>query len=396
MIPEAQLAALRARTPGLNAGAHFNHAGASLLPAAALAAIHAHLALESRVGPMQAALLAAPLREQLRRDAATLLKADAEEIAFTPSGSSALGQCFAALPALRAGERILVGRQEWGGNLANYQRAAQRAGARVELIPSRADGSVDAEALAARINDGVRLISLTWLAANGGVINDAAAVGRVAKAAGVAYFIDAAQALGQLPVDVRALHCDVLAGSGRKHLRGPRGAALLYVRRGFLERLDPPWVDVFSAPYVEGAFALRADARRFETSEAAIALQLGLGAAIALALSLGPQRIAAVVARKAQALRERLAGIPGLTLRDPDGAQGHGLVTFTLRGHAAFDLKAALAQRKIYIGAHGVPFTPLDMRARGLEAVARVSLSYLNTDEDVEALLRALGALARA
>lgn len=392
-MPADLLAGLRAQTPGLGRAVHLNHAGASLMPRAAVEAIHDHLALEASCGPMDAAARVADRLDALRRNAAALIHAEPDEIALTSSCSSGFGSFFSALAPLRAGERILVGRQEWGGNLATFERAAQRSGARVEAIPSRADGSVDAQALAAMLDERVRLISLTWLPANGGLINDAAAVGAVARAAGIPYFIDAAQALGQLPVDVRALQCDVLAAPGRKHLRGPRGTGLLYVRRSFLEQLDPPWCDVFSAPLTDTGFALRTDTRRFETSEKPVALWLALGESIALALKLGMDAIRGEVDRRAKQLRDRLAPIPGLLIHDPGAGMRSGLVSFELAGHTPPAIKDRLAEQGIHISANGVPYTPLDMRARQLSWIARASVSYLTTDEDIQRLAEALSRL---
>lgn len=394
MISVEQLAQLRTQTLGIDKGTHLNHAGASLLPQTALQAIHAHLDLEAQVGPMEAALLVADRLQSLREDAARLINASSDEIALMTSGSSAFGSAFAAMPKLQQGDRILVGRQEWGGNLANYQRAAQHAGATVEIIPSHADGSVDASALAQMIDKHVRLISLTWLPANSGLINDAAAIGKVAAATGVPYIIDAGQALGQLPVDVKALQCDVLKSAGRKHLRGPRGTALLYVRKSFLDKLEPAWVDVSSAPMAEDEVHLRKDARRFETSEAAVALQLGLAESVKLALNMGVANLGAVSAALAVTCRERLTSIPTISLHDLGEGTRSGIVSFNLRGHDAMTLKNKLAQQRIYIGANGVPYTPLDMQERGLHSIARASFSYLNTLDDVEVLARALEALA--
>jgi selenocysteine lyase/cysteine desulfurase len=278
---------------------------------------------------------------------------------------------------------VLVGRQEWGGNLVTYQRA----GAQVEVLPCRADGSVDAEASAALIDERVRLISLTWLPANGGLINDAAALGRVARAAGVPYLIDAGQALGQLPVDVQQLGCDVLKGAGRKHLRGPRGTALLYVRRGLLSQLAPPWVDVQSAPWGQG---LREEARRFETAEQPVALRLALQVALAEALALGLAPIAERVQRLAAALREHLAARPHVRLHDLGDGPRSGLVRFTVDGEAPADTRARLARQGIHVGANGLPYTPLDMQARGLDAIVRASPSWLHDEADVERLASAL------
>jgi selenocysteine lyase/cysteine desulfurase len=390
MIPATQVAAGRAATPGWGEQLLLNHAGASPMSAAALAALHEHLALESRLGAMDAADVAAPRLQRLRSDTARLLNAGSDEIAFLGSGSAAFGAVWSAFThtaPLRAGDRILVGRQEWGGNLATYQRAAERVGATVEVLPCREDGSVDAEASATLIDDRVRWISLTWLPANGGLINDAAALGRVAQAAGVPYFIDAGQAVGQLPVDVKLLGCDVLKSAGRKHLRGPRGTALLYVRKGFLDQLEPPTVDVQSAPWEAG---LRDDARRFETSEQPVALRLALGMAVAEALEIGVDAIAQRVQTLAAQLRERLDTLPGVQVRDLGAGPRSGLVSFTADGQTAGDVKARLAAQGIRVGANGVAYTPLDMKARGLDGVVRASLSWLNDEADIARLITAL------
>lgn len=352
-----------------------NHAGASPLSAAALAALQEHLVLESRLGPMEAGEAVAPQLQRLREDAARLLNAGTDEVVFQSSGSAAFGAAWAAFTharRLRAGDRILVGRQEWGGNLATYQRS----GATVEVLPCRPDGSVDVEAAAALIDERVRWISLTWLPANGGLINDAAALGRVARAAGVPYFIDAGQAVGQLPVDVRALGCDVLKSAGRKHLRGPRGTALLYVRKGFQDPLEPPWVDVSGA--------------RFETAEQPVALRLALQVAIAEALEIGIDNIAAHVQGLAAGLRERLGELPHVRVHDLGDGPRSGLVSFTVEGEAAPATRARLATQGIHVGANGVPYTPLDMQARGLDGIVRASFSWLNNPADIERLASAL------
>lgn len=391
-MDEIDVEAWRALTPGCTNGLHFNHAGASLPSAASLSAINEHLLREALLGPMEAAAAAGDAIERVRRDAAALLGAQPDEIAFASSGSSAWGSVFAALPPLRHGERILVGRQEWGGNLASMRLAADRAGASVEIIPCNEDGSVDAAALAAMIDARVRLVSLTWLPANGGLINDAVAVGRVANAAGVPYFVDAGQALGQLPVDVRAIGCDLLKGAGRKYLRGPRGTALLYLRRGFAETLVPGYVDVASVTGMNGSIGLRADARRFENAETSIALLLGLGVALRECLQLGLEPIRARIRRLADSLRARLADIAGVQLRDL-GTERSGLVAFSVGSRDVFELRQHLAERGVRVGANKVPYTPLDMQARGLDGVVRASVSWLNTDAEIARLVREIAAV---
>ncbi|MDP9708515.1 UNVERIFIED_ORG: selenocysteine lyase/cysteine desulfurase [Pseudomonas fluorescens] len=383
---------LRAATPGCAQVIHFNHAGASLPSHATLDAVIDQLQREALGGPMESA--DNRVQERARNAAAALLNAQPEDIAFASSGSAAWSQAFNALGPWQPGERILVGRHEWAGNLACIAEAV-KAGARLEVIPCDAHGAVDPHALAQMIDGQVRLIALTWLPANGGLINPAAQIGNVARRHGIPYFIDAGQALGQLPCDVQALQCDVLKGAGRKFLRGPRGTALMYIRPQFLQRLLPVQRDVLSAPWDGKRFTLRDDARRFETSEVSLALLAGLANALEEYNRLGAIPVRQRIEQLSSGLRQRLKAIPGLTLRDLGAAnQQSGLIAFTLEGWDSVALKQTLAERRINIGANGVAYTPLDMQARGLTNIARVAVSYLNTQEEIDVLLENLTELA--
>ncbi|WPN52636.1 aminotransferase class V-fold PLP-dependent enzyme [Pseudomonas sp. P9_2] len=380
---------LREATPGCQSGlVHFNHAGASLPSQATLDAIIEQLQHEARNGPMEAGEQGAVLVENARRAAGQLLNAPPSSIAFASSGSTAWSMAFQALGPWRPGDRILVGRHEWGGNLASMELAVQ-AGARVEVIPCDATGAVCPVALEAMLDAHVKLIDLAWLPANGGLINPAQAIGEVARRHAIPYFIDAGQAVGQLPVDVQALQCDVLKSAGRKHLRGPRGTALLYVRPDFPGQLNPAQRDVFSAPWTTDGFDLRNDARRFETSEVSVALLAGLGNALQEINRLGIERVWERISQTSARIREALHQIPGISLHDL-GNEHSGLIAFNLAGWDSFELKRRLGLKRINIGANGVAYTPLDMQARGLRSIARLSVSPLNTDDDIELLIKAL------
>ncbi|AYD67409.1 aminotransferase class V-fold PLP-dependent enzyme [Achromobacter sp. B7] len=395
-LTAATIQTLRAQTPGAQTSVHFNHAGSSLPSSGTLEAIHAHLQREAMLGPMEAGVASRALTENARTLAAQLLNAQPDEIALTTGNSAGWGAAFAALAPWRPGDRILVGRHEWGGNLAAMRLHAERAGAVLETIASDDSGCVDPDALADMVDDRVRLIALTWMPANGGLINPAAAIGRVARRHGIPYFVDAAQAVGQLPIDVAEVGCDVLSGVGRKALRGPRGTGLLYVRRGFLDQLTPAFVDTYSAPLdADGRPVLRADAGRLESAENSLALRCGLANALQEALALGLGSIRATLDATAQRVRTELAAIPGLTVLD-QGREKSSLISFNLQGRNAADVQRALAAVGVTIGSNGVPYTPLDMQARGLTHIARVSVSPLTSDNEIDRLLDALRDVARA
>jgi selenocysteine lyase/cysteine desulfurase len=387
------LAAIRADTPGVETIRHFNHAGGSLISARTLKAVTGQLEREAHFGAMESAPEAMATIETGRATAARLLNAEASEVAFATSNSTAYGIAVAGLPAWTAGDRILVGRHEWGGNLSSFRQRADAVGAKIEVIPSQADGSVDAQALKAMLDDRVVLVALTWAPANGGLLNDAAALGAALKGSGIPYFLDAAQAMGQVPADVEAIGCDVLTAAGRKYLRGPRGTGILYVRQSFQDRLTPAYLDVLSAPWNQGP-QMRQDARRFETAERPIALLVGLAEALRQAEEHTIPAIQVRIQHLGASLRESLADIPGVTLQDL-GSQQTGIVSFTLKGWEAEEVRLELARRQVTVGANGVAYTPFDMEARGLTSIIRASLSYLNTEDELADLTAHVHDLSR-
>src|SRR5262249_2389176 len=149
---------------------------------------------------------------------------------------------------LGRGDRILTARAEYAANYVAFLQVAKRTGARIEVIPDDADGVLDPEALERMIDNRVRLLAITWVPTNCGPVNPAAPMGRVARKPGIPYLLDACQAVGQMPVDIAALGCDMLSATGRKFLRGPRGTGFLYVRRELMRGLEPPMIDHFGAP----------------------------------------------------------------------------------------------------------------------------------------------------
>jgi cysteine desulfurase/selenocysteine lyase len=273
---------------------------------------------------------------------------------------------------------------------------ARRTGVSVEVVPDDDSGQLSVDALEQMIDERVRLVSLSWIPTQGGLVNPAAAVGAVTRAAGVPYLLDACQAAGQLPIDVDALGCDFLSATGRKYLRAPRGTGLLYVRRDWVERLDPPFLDVHAAQWArDDDLVIRDDARRFESWERSLANQLGLGRAVDQALELGVDAIATRVQALGAALREQLADVDGLTLHDR-GVERCGIVTFTVDGLDPFELAATLRAEHINISVSTIDFARYDFESRGLTAVARASVHYYNTDEELTRLVDAVATAARA
>jgi selenocysteine lyase/cysteine desulfurase len=311
--------------------------------------------------------------------------ASPDEIAVVENATRAFDMAFYAF-RFEEGDRILCSTVEYASNYLAFLQVARRTGTLIETVPSEADGTISLPALRQSLarDDRVRLVALTHVPTNGGLVNPAAAVGRACREAGVPFLLDACQSVGQMPVDVLALGCDVLSATARKFLRGPRGAGFLYVRRALLDRLEPPFVDLHAATWTTpDRFELRADARRFENWEGNVAAKIGLGVAADYALRIGLERIEDRVRSLAERLRERLRALPGSTVRDL-GPRPCGIVTFDLAGQDPARVRDSLRSRGINVSVTTVASTRLDMEARGLTSLVRASVHYYNTEEEVD------------
>ncbi len=379
----------RAETPGCANVIHFNNAGASLMPRPVVDTVLDHLRLEASIGGYEAQERVEPALEGVYDSIAALLGAHREEIAVVENGTRAWDMAFYSLP-FNPGDRILTSAAEYASNYIALLHVARRTGATIDVVPGDPTGQVSVEALEGMIDSRVKLISLTHVPTNGGLVNPARAVGAVARRAGIPFILDACQSAGQMPLDVGEIGCDMLSANARKFLRGPRGIGFLYVRRGFLEGLEPPTLDTHAATWVSrDRYEIRPDARRFETYENSAALKLGLKAAVDYAMGWGIEAIRDRARSLASMLRQRLASLPGVTVRDL-GAEKCAIVTFTVEGRAPEEIKRTLLARRINVTVTTAPMARLDMDARGLTSMVRASVHYYNTEDEIERFCAAL------
>jgi cysteine desulfurase/selenocysteine lyase len=384
----------RRETPGCLKVNHLNNAGSALPPQQVLDAVHGHLRLEAEIGGYEAADAVGGERKRARQAIARLLNCAPDEIALVENATRGWDLAFYSL-RFKPGDRILTSAAEYGSNYIAYLQVAKRTGAVIEVIPNDEHGQISLEALRKSLARGrVGLVGLTHVPTNGGLVNPAEEVGRLTRAAGVPYLLDACQSAGQWPLEVEKIGCDMLSVTGRKFLRGPRGTGFLYVRRSMIEKLEPPLLDLHAAQWVErDRYQMHPTAQRFENWECYVAGYIGLGAAIEYALDWGIEAIRERVTHLAHRLRAALAELPGVQVRDL-GRDKCGIVTFTVEGQAPDAIRDKLRARRINVSVTRLSSTRLDMEARGIQAMVRSSVHYYNTEEELEQLAAALRELA--
>ncbi len=389
------LARARAETRGCEERNHLNHAGASLMPAPVMDALLDYLRSEERIGGYETADRYRDVLENFYDASARLLGCQRDEVAFIENATRAWDMAFYAMD-LAPGDRILTSVAEYGSNVIAYLHRAKRTGVEVEFVPDDAHGQLDVAALERAIDVRVKLIAVTHIPTANGLINPAAAIGRVARAAGVPFLLDACQSVGQIPVDVSELGCDMLSATGRKFLRGPRGTGLLYVRRAWIERLDPPMLDQHAAVLIDkNTYRVRADARRFENWECNFPGKAALGRAIDYGHQWGAEAIRDRVFGLADRLRAGLSEIAGVQVMDR-GQLKCGIVTFQVDGTEPEAVKQRLAAKGINVSASDTSGNRVLFDQLGVAGVVRASVHYCTSEEEVDQAVREVHQLASA
>lgn len=381
---------LRKETPGCQNVLHFNNAGASLSPSPVIDSIKTHLDLESATGGYEAAQLALNKTEKFYESAAELINCEREEIAFLENATRAWDMAFYSFK-FNPGDKILTSISEYASNYLAFLQQAKRTGVIIDVVINDSTGQLDLDDLANKIDDRVKLIAITHVPTQGGLINPAEDVGTIAQKFNIPYLLDTTQSIGQMPIDVKAIGCDFLCATGRKYLRGPRGTGFLYAKKTIIEQYDPPFIDLNAAQWIsDNEYIINPTALRFETWEQNIAAKIGLGTAIQYALNLGLPAIWERIQLLAKQLRHRLSDLNGIQLQDL-GSNQCGIVTFTSDQKSPEEIQKYLRSKHINVSVSLVEYARLDMSKRHLPALVRASVHYYNTESELDIFCSELG-----
>ncbi len=381
---------LRSDTPGCRQRIHLNNAGAGLMPRPVLDAIRAHLKLESQIGGYEAEAAAADAIGASYGAVAELLGAQPRNIAFVENATVAYAQALSAIP-WQPGDVILTSEDDYISNQIMFLSLAGRFRVEVVRAPVHEAGGVDVQAMVALMDQHKpRLVALTHIPTNSGLVQPVEVIGKACRERGLLYLVDACQSVGQRVVDVEAIGCDFLSATSRKFLRGPRGSGFLFVSDRVLDAgMEPLFLDMRGARWVEANVYQPVDtAKRFENWEFAWALVLGTGAAARYALSVGMEAIQERVVGLAAELRGRLEAA-GFRVLDRGEERG-GIVTVHLPGADRDELIAGLRANRINANLSFREYAVMDFDRKQAEWALRISPHYYNTVEEIDQVLRFL------
>ena len=381
----------REDTPGCANQIHLNNAGAGLMPRAVLDAMVAHLNREAKFGAYESADDAEGAVADAYANVAKLLGTQLRNIAVVENSTVAFFQALSAFD-FKAGDVIVTTRNDYISNQLAYLSLARRHGVEVRRAADLASGGADPQSVRELLRDPrVRLLAVTWVPTNSGLMQPVETLGEIAEAAGVPYLVDGCQAVGQISVDVARLKCDFFSGTARKFLRGPRGIGFLYVSDRALRRGDfPLYIDMRGADWVSAdGFAPAPDARRFENWEFAYSLVLGMGEAARYALGVGVERGGHRARDLAATLRRKLTELRGIRVLDR-GSELAAIVTIEVAGWDATELSKLLRTRGINTSASLRAYAVIDMDEKRAASALRLSPHYYNTESEVERVVEEL------
>lgn len=317
--------------------------------------------------------------------------ARAEEIIFTKGTTEALNLLASSLGelVLKPGDRVLLTALEHHANIVPWQRACQRFGADLVVVPIDDDGALDSSNFD-ELLDGVKIFSAALVSNALGSINDLAPLIARAKARGIITIVDAAQAVAHMPLDVQALGCDFLAFSAHKHY-GPTGVGVLYGRYDLLDAM-PPYQSggdmILSVSFERTLYA--APPAKFEAGTPPIVEVIGLGAALDWLAAKGVANLGAYEETLRVAAEAALRELPGLRII---GTAPHkaAVISFTLDGIHPHDAGTVLDQHGVAVRVGQHCAEPV-MRRFGVPATIRASFAAYNDHDDIDRLVAAVRA----
>jgi selenocysteine lyase/cysteine desulfurase len=374
--------AFREQFPVAREFTFLNHAATAALPQPAVEAVAGFLAECAARGSLDYGRWLARLAK-IRRQAAELIGASAEEIAFVPNTSAGLATVAEGL-RWRPGEAVLVAVPDFPANVYPWQHL-ERKGVTVRFVERRPGGCISPADVAKSLVPGARLLAVSSVDYITGFATDLPALGEYCREQGLLLCVDAIQSLGVLPLNVKRCGIHLLAAGGHKWLLGPMGAGLLYVDYNIADLVEPPlvgWKSMVDEENFDLHYELKRDAGKFEPGTLNLPGIFGLGASLDLLQSVGVddirQRVLALNDRFAEGLRER-----GLEVVSPRReTERSGILSFRPPGDALC-CNRFLAERRIVVSPRG--------------GMIRLSPHFWNDECDVNAffdVLDALGATA--
>ncbi len=320
--------------------------------------------------------------EETRQRVASMIGAQADEIAFTRNATDGINLTLAGID-WKPGDEMITTDEEHEAMMHPSMYLQHTKGIKVKMLPVSPRPEVMIEELEQAVSRKTRLVAMSFVTCETGTRLPAQAISRWADEHGLLCLFDGAQASGAFPVNVKEIGCDFYASNGHKWLCGPKGTGFFYCKGEKLCLLSPAHVGAGSLKQVDihtGLAEPFLTGQRFEFGTRAWALQAGLGCSLDWFDGLGWEKVYAHIASLNDYLKECILQRPFLKLLSPRAFEdSSGLTSFVVEGCKAGEVSTKLRERwKMYT------------RVIPHYNALRISTAHFNNRQDMDQLMSAL------
>jgi len=376
---------IRQEIRGLSDGKlFFNNAGSSLMPNIVVDSMIDYLRQEEQLGGYEVANRNAELLDNFYAETARLINCKPSNIAFMTSATEAFAKALSSI-IFEEGDTIITTVDDYISNQITFISLQKKLNINLLRIKKLENNELDLEELENLIKQHhPKLVAVTHIPTNSGLIQDIEAVGKICRQYDVLYLADCCQSVGQMVVDVDKIGCDFLTATGRKFMRGPRGSGFLYVSDRVLEQdYAPILLDMRGAHWSEyDNYELFKTAKRFEHWEVSYASVLGMMEAVKYANTIGLNTIENYNRKLSETLRTNLKN-SGFKVLDI-GQNLSSIVTFCGPDNDLENIQKVLRENNVFFSVSYKNSALIDFTDKKVDGAVRLSPHYFNTLEEVE------------
>jgi len=361
-----------------------NNAGSSLMPIQVVDSMIDYLQQEEQSGGYEVANGNAELLESFYDETAKLIHCKPSNIAFATSATDAYTKALSSI-VFKEGDVIITTIDDYISNQITFISLQKKLKVKIIRTKKLANHELDLEDFENLVKTHhPKLVAVTHIPTNSGLIQDVESVGKICKRYDVLYLVDACQSVGQMVVDVEKIGCDFLTATGRKFMRGPRGTGFLYVSDKVLEQnYAPLLLDMRGANWTEyDDYELFKTAKRFEHWEISYASLLGFTEALKYADTIGLHTIEHYNKGLSERLRGNLKN-NGFQIWD-QGNNLSSIITFCGPDEDLENIQKVLKENNVFFSVTYKNSALIDFTDKNINGIVRLSPHYFNTVEEIE------------
>jgi len=366
---------------------NFNNAGSSKSFSQTNLKIKEYLDQEERLGGYFCVEVFKLKLSKFYQNLSNLINCQPDEISFI-SNTTVGFNLFINSIKISKGDNVVILENEYESNLISLLNNKVN----FRVVKLSKDGEVDLNDLVSKIDCRTKVVSVCHLPSNNGNQNPIKKIGKLVKAQNqkAIYLIDACQSIGHLDINVKSIKCDVLVGSGRKYLRGPRGTGFIFIKKKIKERINPLILDSHNSS-LENKIKVT-NKHIFENFEYSPALKIGLSESINQINKVGIARIEENIRKKTIYFREKLKKNPKIITYENNN-NFSGISTLNFQEEDPKRIFNHLLKKKILTSVTQKKKLLRPFKKKKILSALRVSIHYYNTYKQIDYLIECFSKL---